>query len=120
MTIHLFGVRYGRGQDVDWFDNPHKAVALCEKLGYRKIIWLTYQTESLHPYIHSQHEAETSRIDFRHDSAGNIHMRPKSKAWQTVRNLSDFKRRHLPGFAPPDSKKWIDEINLPGNQAKKG
>ena len=94
MLINLFGVRYGRSQDVDWFDNPHKAIERCEEISARKIIWLCYDTEHKHPHF-------------------------QSKAWQTVRNLSDFKRRHLPGFAPPDSKAWIDNIDLPGNRAIK-
>lgn len=93
MLINLFGVRYGRGQDVDWFDNPHKAIARCEEISARKIIWLCYDQNTIHPQY-------------------------RSKAWQTVRNLADFKRRTLPGFAPADSPVWIDPPNLPGNRAR--
>ena len=81
MSVNLFGVRYGRSPDVDWFENPHEAVARCEQISSRKIIWLCYTPDFVNP-------------------------RHESKAWQVIHNLADFKRRSLGGFAPADSPVW--------------
>ena len=79
MLISLFGVRYQRGQDVDWYDNPHTAISRCRDIKARKIVWLCYDTEHVHPHY-------------------------DSKAWQSVWNLADFERRVMPRLAPADSR----------------
>lgn len=89
IMINLFGVRYQRSPDVDWFENPHEAVARCRAINSRKIIWLCYDSDRVHPHYNS-------------------------KAWQTVWNLADFERRTLPGFAPASSPAWIAPDKLPG------
>lgn len=90
MLINLFGVRYGRSPDVDWFDNPHKAIDRCRAINGKKIVWLCYAD-----YMHPQH---------------------KSRAWQTIFNLTDFERRILPGFAPPGSPAWEKPEVIPDDK----
>ena len=81
MSVNLFGVPYGRSTDVDWFDNPHKAVKQARDAKVRKIIWLCYDPEHLHP----------------------MYKRP---AWQSVFTVTDFEKRHLRGFAPEGANVW--------------
>ena len=82
-SVNLFGVLRGRSAEIDWHDNPHKAVAECQRLNIRKIFWLTYQPDFVHPQY-------------------------DSNAWQVKHNLSHFVDRVLPGFAPADSPVWQD------------
>ena len=82
MALNLFGVRYRRSPDIEWYPNPHTAVERARELKCRKILWLVYNPQFPHPYHRD------------------------STAWQTEYLLSDFINRHLPGFAAADSKAW--------------
>lgn len=82
-SINLFGVLRGRGGQIDWYDNPHRAVAECRRLKIRKIICLCYMPSWVHPQY-------------------------DSKAWQTIYTLADFVERVLDGFAPADDPVWQD------------